>query len=99
MADDPAWVPVRGLGHVQAMPMDDRVFRELIGETDAGPLASPQADDWAQVRTRKYLQRVYRSLEHAAGEPPHSGGRARKDAHFVGCRSQDEFDVGHEPAR
>ena len=40
LTDGQAGMTVRALGHVQAVPVDDRVFGELVRETDADLLAS-----------------------------------------------------------
>ena len=37
-----AWMAIGAVGHIQAVPVDDRVFAELVGETDADPLAAAE---------------------------------------------------------
>jgi hypothetical protein len=54
---------VGAVGHVQAMPVDDRVFSEPIHEADAHLLTAAKADDWSEVRTGKILKRVRRALQ------------------------------------
>ena len=66
VADGQAGMAVGALGHVQAVPVDDRVFGELVRESDADPLTAAQANDRSEVRTGKHLERVGRTLEQAA---------------------------------
>jgi hypothetical protein len=54
---------VGSLGHVQAEPVDDRVFFQLIHETDAHLLTATKADDRSEVRTGKNLKRIRRALQ------------------------------------
>ncbi len=97
MVDGQARVTVGALGHVQAVPVDDRIFGELVGDTDADPLAAAQANDRPKVGTGNWLERVGRALDQAAREAPHARGPAGKHGHFVGRGGQNQLDVGHEP--
>ena len=43
--------------------MNDRVFAELVRETDADVLAAAQANDRPEIGAGKYLERVRRTFE------------------------------------
>ena len=53
---------VSALGHVQSVPVDDRVFVEVVREADAHFLTPTKANDWSEVRIGKNLERVGRAL-------------------------------------
>ncbi len=95
--DDASGVAVGGLGHIHAVPVDNRIFCELVREVDAHPLSAAQVDDWPEVRAGEYLQRLCWPLDHPASEAPHARGRTRKHRDFVRRSRQLQFEVWHEP--
>jgi hypothetical protein len=57
-------------GDVQAVPMDDAFFRQLIGEVDAYLLPSPQVQNGTEVAVGNGLQGVGIPLQQFAPLAP-----------------------------
>jgi hypothetical protein len=66
VTDGQTWVAIGALGHVETMPVDDRVLGELVGEAHTHLLTTAQADHGAKIGTGKCLNRVRGSFEQAA---------------------------------
>ncbi|MDQ5845424.1 MAG: hypothetical protein M3539_09040 [Acidobacteriota bacterium] len=98
LVDGQAWMTVGSFGHVQAVPVDDRAFGELVDDTDADLLAAAEANDRPKIGAGNCLERVGRAFDQSAREAPHARLPAGKHQHFVGRRGQDQFDVGDEPS-
>ncbi len=81
------------LRDVEAVPVDDGLFGQLVLEADAHALATAHADGRAEVRVGQGLQRVGRSSHDPSGEAPHARGGAPEKRHFVRRSGDEELDI------
>ncbi len=81
-SDGIARVAVHVGGNMQAVPMDDALFRKLVDEVNSHFLTSLHPYDWTQVRVQQVLQIGGIAFEQLTIIAPHTRGDARQDRYL-----------------